>query len=160
MLKDYLHRVIDEEWRDLLSGLPAVAVEGPKAVGKTESALRLAKTVQRLDDPQLSTVGSADPHVLLRGDPPVLLDEWQRVPAVWDLVRRAVDQDSNPGRFLLTGSATPTGPATHSGAGRIVTLRMRPLTLAERRIEEPSVSLRTLLSGGMVPVEGQTTVNL
>lgn len=157
---DYLPRVIDSQLRDLLSGLPAVAIEGSKAVGKTESALRWAKTVQRLDDPKLNTVASADPSLLLRGQPPVLLDEWQRVPPVWDLVRRAVDADNSPGRFLLTGSATPTEPPTHSGAGRIVTLRMRPLTLAERRIEEPSVSLRTLVAGGGRPVEGQTTVGL
>jgi uncharacterized protein len=160
MRHDYLPRVIDSELQDLLSGLPAIAIEGPKAVGKTESALRRAKTVQRLDDPELSTVGSADPRILLKGDPPVLLDEWQRVPPVWDLVRRAVDQDSSPGRFLLTRSATPTNPTTHSGAGRIVTLRMRPLTLAERQIAEPSVSLRDLVAGANAPVEGRTTVDL
>ena len=81
------------------------------------------------------------------GPTPVLLDEWQHVPAVWDAVRRAVDDGATPGRFLLTGSAAPTRAPTHSGAGRIVTVRMRPLALSERGIAEPTVSLRTCSAG-------------
>lgn len=160
MSSPYLPRMIDADLRALLAGLPAVALEGPKGVGKTESAIRCAKTVRRLDDPALRSVGAADPTILLRGDPPVLLDEWQRLPAVWDSVRRAVDADSSPGRFLLTGSAAPTSHPTHSGAGRIVTLRMRPMTLGERQVEAPSVSLRELLRGGQPTIEGQTEVGL
>lgn len=96
----------------------------------------------------------------MQGDPPVLLDEWQRVPTSWDLVRRAVDDDPTPGRFLLTGSAAPVGGGTHSGAGRIVRLRMRPLTLAERGIDVPTVSLGELLSGGRPPLQGSTSISL
>jgi len=156
----YLPRIVDDELSGLLAGLPAIALEGPKGVGKTESALRRAKTVYRLDDPNIQAVGSADPALLLSGNPPVLLDEWQRLPSVWDAVRRAVDRDRTPGRFILTGSAAPGSPPTHSGAGRIVTLRLRPMTLPERQIEQPTVSLRELLAGGKPPVGGHSDVDL
>ena len=97
---------------------------------------------------------------VLSGDPPILIDEWQRVPAVWDAVRRAVDHDNTPGRFLLTGSASPSSPPTHSGAGRIVNLRMRPMSLCERGASIPSVSLKRLLEGDKPDLTGRTEVNL
>jgi predicted AAA+ superfamily ATPase len=91
----------------------------------------------------------------------MLLDEWQKVPQVWDVVRRAVDQDRSPGQFLLTGSATPQRGATaHSGAGRITRLRMRPLAFSERGIVTPTVSLSRLLQGTSVAVEGYTDLRL
>src|SRR3546814_10214093 len=86
------------------------------------------------------------------------IDEWQRYPPSWDVVRRAVDDDNSPGRFMLTGSATPTGKPTHSGAGRIVPLRMRPLTLVERGVETPTVPLAALLTGNKDPLAGTTAV--
>ena len=90
----------------------------------------------------------ADPEMVLRSPRPTLIDEWQLVPEVWDVVRRQVDRDPTPGQFLLTGSASPRPGATaHSGAGRIVRLRMRPMTLAERGLAPTTVSLRQLLSG-------------
>ena len=156
----YIWRTIDEELDELLAGLTAVAIEGPKAVGKTATALKRAKTVYRLDDPAQAVVAAADPGRLITGAAPILIDEWQRVPESWDVVRRAVDEDPSPNRFILTGSATPTAPPTHSGAGRIVRLRMRPLSLAERGLESPSVSLRSLLSERDSPVEGKTAVTL
>ena len=94
------------------------------------------------------------------GDPPILIDEWQLLPRSWDLVRRAVDADAAPGQFLLTGSTTPTEHPTHSGAGRIVSLRMRPLTLHERGIGQPTVSLAALLAGHRPAIEGGTDVRL
>lgn len=90
----------------------------------------------------------------------MLLDEWQRHPDVWDLVRRSVDRHAVPGRFLLTGNASPTAPPTHSGASRIVTVRMRPMSLAERGRQAPSVSLSELLSGHRAPVVGSTSIGL
>jgi hypothetical protein len=93
-----------------------------------------------------------------------LIDEWQRVPAVWDAIRRAVDDGAPPGSYLLAGSASEHG--AHSGAGRILTLRMRPLTLSERGIDAPTVSLRRLLDddrlldGKHPAIEGQTEVGL
>jgi predicted AAA+ superfamily ATPase len=89
---------------------------------------------------------------------PVLIDEWQRLPEVWDRVRRAVDNGADDGRFILTGSATtPKGVAIHSGAGRIVGFRMRPLSLAERHLETPTVSLGRLLDGNF-EINGETSV--
>lgn len=102
----------------------------------------------------------ADPRRLVAGEPPVLLDEWQRVPASWDLVRRAVDDDPSPGMFILTGSAARTAGGTHSGAGRIVRLRMRPMTLAERGVGDPTVSVRELLTGRRPSIAGSTAVGL
>lgn len=159
-MSGYIERIVDRELDELLSGLAAIAIEGPKAVGKTATAERRAQTTHRLDVPGTRAIAAADPAVLLRNPPPVLLDEWQNVPAIWDAVRRAVDQDRTPGRFLLTGSATPDPPPTHSGAGRIVQLRMRPLSLAERGIGEPTVSLKALLEGGGSPVKGTTSIGL
>ena len=157
---DYVPRIVDPEIDELLEGLPALTIEGPKAVGKTSTASRRAQLIHRLDDPGERAVAAADPARLVRGDGLVLIDEWQRLPESWDVVRRAVDDDPSPGRFLLTGSAVPTDRPTHSGAGRIPTLRMRPLSLAERRIEEPTVSLSALLGGARPPIEGSTTVAL
>ena len=159
-MKDYLDRVIDRELDELLPFLPAIAIEGAKGVGKTETALRRCRTVYRLDDPAQREIIEADPVRLGAGEPPILIDEWQRFPASWDVVRRFVDEDRTPGRFLLTGSATPADPPTHSGAGRIVTVRMRPLTLAERGVERPTVSLTRLLQGHRPPLEGRTRITL
>ena len=156
----YLPRLVDTELDELLPALPAISLEGPKAVGKTATALQRAGTVYRMDEPAQQAIAQADPRQVMHGDPPVLLDEWQRVPAVWDAVRRAVDEDSTPGRFVLTGSAAPAHPPTHSGAARIVTVRMRPLSLAERGLGEPTVSLAHLLQGRKPSIEGTTEVSL
>lgn len=157
---EYRPRVVDAELDELLAGLPAVALEGPKAVGKTETALRRAATPHRLDDPGQLEIFRAAPERLATGAPPILIDEWQRLPTSWDLVRRAVDTDPSPARFLLTGSAAPAETPTHSGAGRIVTVRMRPMSLAERGIETPTVRLADLLSGTRPTLTGATTVDL
>ncbi len=157
---EYLPRVVDDELDDLLGSLSAIALEGPKGVGKTETALRRAATVRQLDDPAVKAVAEADVAQLLLGKSPVLLDEWQHTPAVWDAVRRAVDRDSSPSRFLLTGSASPSTPPTHSGAGRIVTLRMRPLSLFERGVGSPAVSLGALLRGDLPRISGTSDVSL
>jgi hypothetical protein len=156
----YTRRVIDDELDELLSGLSAITIEGPKAVGKTETALQRAATVRRLDDPAQASLARADPARAVSGDRPVLLDEWQRVPEVWDAVRRAVDRDPRAGRFLLTGSAAPESPATHSGAGRIVRLRLRPMSLAERGLATPSIQLTELLRGGVSQLSGETSIGL
>ena len=156
----YLRRVVDDELDELAPSLPAIAIEGAKGVGKTETALQRAATVHRLDDPAQRAIAQAAPDRLLDGPRPVLLDEWQRVPSVWDGVRRAVDAGAEPGAFLLTGSASPVHPPTHSGAARVVTVRMRPLSLAERGLAEPTVSVRALLTGARPDVRGATDVSL
>jgi hypothetical protein len=156
----YVERIVDAELDELLPALSALTLEGPKGVGKTATALRRAATVFALDDPSQRAVLAADPGRLDRAHPPVLVDEWQLYPTVWDFVRRSVDRDRSPARFLLTGSATPVDSPTHSGAGRIVRIRMRPMSLPERGVTEPSVSLRTLLSGARPPLDGHTLLDL
>lgn len=153
----YQRRVVDQELDELFPQLAAVLLDGPKGVGKTATAQRRCRTERYLDVDAERLVVAAEPSVI-SGDPrPVLIDEWQRVPGVWDAVRRLVDGDGAGGQFLLTGSAPST--QTHSGAGRITTMRMRPLTLIERGVEVPTVSLAGLLAG-TAGVSGRTDVSL
>lgn len=156
----YLRRAIDVELDALLPALPAIAIEGAKGVGKTASAHRRAGSVFALDDRTSRELVAADPARITQATPPVLIDEWQRFPESWDLVRRAVDAGALPGSFLLTGSATAASGLTHSGAGRIVRLHMRPLTLSERDLSTPTVSIHDLLRGGRPPIEGNTAFGL
>lgn len=159
-MTDYTRRIVDDELDELLPELPAVAIEGPEAVGKTATAERRAATVHRLHVPEVRSIAAADPLVLLGDPPPVLLDEWQRVPAVWDAVRAAADRDPTPGRFLLAGSAAPMSAPSHSEAGRIVRVRLRPLSLAERGLGEPTISLAALLRGAIANPQGRTSLGL
>jgi len=156
----YLPRIVDSELDSLLPSAPAIALEGPKAVGKTETLLRRSATTYYFDDVTVRSLVAADPSLVTSARGPVLLDEWQRLPEVWDVVRRQVDRQPGEPVFLLSGSATPTGQPTHSGAGRIITLRMRPLSLYERQLSDEHVSLRELLSGTEPTVTGTTSVNL
>jgi uncharacterized protein len=155
--RPYLHRVLDDELDEKSAEFAAISIEGPKAVGKTETAQRRARTDYRLDGPAGEVV-AANPQVVLAGEPPILIDEWQRVPATWDVVRRAVDDGAPPGSYLLAGSASEHG--AHTGAGRILTLRMRPLTLSERGLDTPTVSLLGLLGGERPTIDGRTDVGL
>jgi uncharacterized protein len=159
-VQGYRRRTADDELDELLGELPAVALEGPKGVGKTATATQRVASIIQLDDPAQRAIAIADPQLLLGRERPILIDEWQFVPAVWDVVRRAVDVNNAPNQYLLTGSATPGSHQTHSGAGRIVTVRMRPLSLAERGIETPTVSLAALLAGGRPDLTGRTPVSL
>jgi len=156
---EYATRVVDGELDRMLAELPAVAIVGPKAVGKTATAQRRATSVVDLSDPDETDLVGADLRRVTRLPRPVLIDEWQVLPRVWDVVRRGVDDGAEPGSFLLTGSATPAEQPMHSGAGRIVQLRMRPMTLAERGVAEPTVSLAGLLAGGGA-VDGESAVAL
>jgi predicted AAA+ superfamily ATPase len=149
----YVRRVIDDELDDLLPHLPAILLDGPKGVGKTATAKQRCAAVRRLDVDAEAQVVRADPTILASDPTPLLLDEWQRVPEIFDVVRHLVDDDTRGGRFLLTGSMPAS--QTHSGAGRITTMRMRPLSLAERGVEVPTVSLAGLLSGSRA-VGGRT----
>ena len=159
-MSTYLPRIVDDELDELMADLPAIAMEGPKGVGKTATARRRARTTILLDRPTERALLEADPERLVREPAPVLLDEWQRYPQAWDLVRRAVDDGAEPGRFLLTGSAAPLHANVHSGAGRIVRMRVRPLSIAERGLAVPTVSLRVLLDGHRPPLSGTHGVGL
>ncbi|MBN9612542.1 MAG: ATP-binding protein [Actinobacteria bacterium] len=132
-----------------MNAIGAVLIEGPKACGKTATASRLASTVVRFDqDLAARAMVELDPGELFAGEPPILFDEWQLVPSIWDRVRREVDDRGLRGQFILTGSATPRDTARrHSGAGRVGRIKMRPMSLFESGHSTGSVSLAALLRG-------------
>lgn len=154
----YLPRTLDGELDELMEEAPAIAIDGPKGVGKTDTAARRAEQVWLLDDPAQRERLRADFSLkTVAPDGPIVFDGWQQLPQVWDSVRRAVDRGATAGRFLLTGSAAPVNATgTHSGAGRILSLRMRPMGLHERGRVRPTVSLRGLLAGAGDVVAGET----
>lgn len=154
----YQRRIIDDELDVLFADLPAILLDGPKGVGKTETAMQRCRTVRALDDAAQHALLGADPSLVGTDSRPVLIDEWQRLPPIWDAIRRLVDRDNSGGQYLLTGSAPQTG--THSGAGRIVTLRMRPLCFEERGIATPTVSFTTLVNGTAGQLRGDSPVEL
>lgn len=158
-MSEYMTRVIDSELDELMRGVAAISLDGPKAVGKTTTVLERASTVFRLDDEAVTELLRAAPERILEAETPVMIDEWQRMPAIWDWVRRAVDSGAAPGSFLLTGSAVPKELPVHSGAGRILSLRVRPLSFAERNRERVTVSLNQMLSGD-AEISGTSTVTL
>lgn len=146
---------MDRQLDRLLAGVGAIAIDGAKAVGKTATATRRAARTVRLDDASRAAVVRADPETALRPPFPVFFDEWQHVPELWDAVRHRIDDDPTPGLVLLAGSAQPPAHArpTHTGAGRIVTRRMRPLAISERigTTDRDTVSLECLLTPGPRP---------
>lgn len=137
--RGYVPRLVDPLLARLVERFPAVMVTGPRTVGKTTTAARLAREVVRLDRPDEAGVFAADPDAALRGrTEPVLLDEWQEVGTVLGAVKRAVDDDPRPGRFILTGSVRAQLDAvTWPGTGRVIHLEMEPMTIGERRGEPP-----------------------
>lgn len=147
----YSPRIADGELEGRLQRMGAVLIEGPKACGKTETARQLAASEVRLDvDAGARAVLAVEPELVLAGEAPRLIDEWQVVPGVWNLVRRAVDDSGEFGRFILTGSALPADEVTrHSGAGRFSRLGMRPMSLAESGLSDGSISLAALMGGAL-----------
>ncbi|MDT8401636.1 MAG: DUF4143 domain-containing protein [Bacteroidales bacterium] len=148
----YIPRVSDKLLESLLESTGAVLIEGAKWCGKTQSSLQKANSVvymQNPDDgPGYLAMADTKPSLLLEGDPPLLLDEWQMAPVIWDAVRFAVDKRGLMGQFILTGSATPSDNETfHSGTGRIARMIMRPMSLFESQESNGSVSLRDLFDG-------------
>jgi len=145
--KTYKSRVVDKELAERLESVGAVLIEGPKACGKTETARQLAASEVLLDVDQNARAAVAlNPALVLDGETPRLIDEWQVEPAIWNHIRRAVDDRDEPGQFILSGSAVPADDVTrHSGAGRISRLRMRPMSLAESGLSSGEISLKALL---------------
>jgi predicted AAA+ superfamily ATPase len=146
---EYTQRVIDAILDEIWSEAAAVAIEGAKGVGKTATASRRARTIFALNVLQTRRLVAANYDLVAEADPPVFIDEWQLVEQVWERVRTAVDDDPmGGGRFLLAGSAGLARDARiHSGAGRILRLVMRPMSLVERGVATPTVSLQELHSG-------------
>jgi len=156
--RGYVRRTVDADLDDLFPQLPAILLDGPKGVGKTRTASERAVTIRRLDVASQRAILEADPMVIAGDPPPLLIDEWQRVPESLDAVRQLVDTNPGGQRVLLTGSAIPPR-GTHSGAGRITTMRVRPLALHERIRWAGGISLAALLEGDD-EVGGRTDVML
>ncbi len=145
----YLPRIVDEELREALSTAGAVLIEGTRGCGKTETGRAHSRSEALLDtDENALDLAEVAPSALLAGATPRLIDEWQLEPKLWNHVRRAVDERREPGQFILTGSATPPDETLrHSGAARLLRLRMRPMSLAETGASSGQVSLGNLLEG-------------
>ena len=153
MLTEYRPRIADRLLKRQLDAIGAVLIEGPKQCGKTTTSRQVAKSVLFLDDPNSVqrnlSLAKVQPSVLLEGDTPRLIDEWQLAPNLWDAIRFEVDNRGRPGQFILTGSAIPADRSQifHTGTGRFAWLRMRPMSLFESGESNGAVSLQNLFSG-------------
>ena len=149
----YVPRVVDAQIEKYLQLFGAVEISGTKWCGKTWSSLAHAASVTYVDRGANLQISSADPTYPLVGERPHVIDEWQRVPAIWDSVRHAVDDlAGEKGAWILTGSSTPSkSEIAHSGAGRIGRIRMRPMTLQESGDSTGKASLSKLFAGEFEP---------
>ncbi len=148
----YLSRLSDHELQMALQSSGAVLIEGAKWCGKTRTASKAAKSILYMQDPDntVSYQAMADtkPSLLLKGETPRLIDEWQMAPVLWDAVRFEVDKRGDTGQFILTGSAVPVDNVTaHTGTGRFSRMLMRPMSLFESHESNGSVSLGDLFDG-------------
>ena len=148
--------MIDRQVEEYLSAFGAVCIEGPKWCGKTWTSSYHSKSEIYIGDPagnfQNRQLAELSPALVLEGETPRLIDEWQEVPPLWDAVRHKVDQTAQKGQFILTGSATPNHKGIlHSGAGRIARLRMHPMSLWESGDSSGKVSLEQLCQGKLTP---------
>ena len=145
----YKSRIADAELEQRLSSAGGVVIEGPKACGKTATARQRAASEVLLDiDEEARRTIAIDAALVLDGETPRLIDEWQVEPGIWNHIRRAVDDRARPAQFILTGSAVPADDITrHTGAGRLARLRMRPMSLFEAGRSSGMISLAELLDG-------------
>lgn len=145
----YSPRIMDAQLKEALGVLGAVVIEGPRACGKTSTALQFSNSSVLFDtDENAKELANQSPQSLLEGETPRLFDEWQLAPVIWNHVRRAVDERQRKGQFILTGSAmVPPDKNRHPGTGRFIRLKMRPMSLFESGLSDGSVSLAELLRG-------------
>lgn len=159
---DYLFRMVDSLLESNLETFGATLVEGPKWCGKTTTCKQFANSVLELHDPDTLEVALQNarvkPSLLLQGETPRLIDEWQTIPVVWDAVRVAVDRRTSPGQFILTGSnAVNERKIKHTGTGRITRMKMYPMSLYESRDSVGSVSLKQLFDDSQLDIDGLTS---
>ena len=169
MKAEYKRRVVDEILDFYLESMGAVLIEGPKWCGKTRTGEEHAKSVVKLQDPdnvdKYRAAIKAKPSILLEGPTPRLIDEWQDFPILWNAVRHLVDERGEDGQFILTGSAVPCEekkdkiPPRHTGTGRIVRMRMRPMSLWESGESTGEISLSALFDGACA-VTGRSSIGV
>lgn len=164
-MENYRKRIADEILKRKLEGKGAVLIEGPKWCGKTTTAEQIARSILYMDDPekreQNVLMATLNPKMLLDGDNPRLIDEWQIAPKLWDAIRFEIDHRKGFGHFILTGSAVPveTTEITHSGTGRITWMTMRPMSLFESGESSGEVSLGELFKTPEF-IEGKSLLDL
>ena len=157
---NYLHRTADDLLSDLLDAFGAVLIEGPKWCGKTTTAEQQARSVIKMQDPDMQEeyliTANSKPSLLLQGDTPRLIDEWQDAPVLWDAVRTMVDKRDEPGQFILTGSNSVDKEKTkHSGSGRIIKMKMLPMSLWESKESTGEVSIAELFNNPEYDIDGK-----
>ena len=148
---EYINRIVDKQIKEKLSIIGAVVIKGPKWCGKTTSAKVFSSSVLEMQNPDTEDnnkeIANTKPSLLLEGDKPRLIDEWQIAPKLWNAVRYSVDKIGLPGQYILTGSATPVESSDlHSGVGRFGIVNMKPMTLYESRESNGKISLKELFS--------------
>lgn len=162
MKKDYLPRILDKLLKERLEAVGAVLIAGPKWCGKTTTAEQQAKSVLKLQDPDKTkaylATAEVKPSLLLKGENPRLIDEWQMAPVLWDAVRSTVDERDEEGLFILTGSTTvDEKQIMHSGTGRISRMTMHPMSLYESQESNGKISLKELFENPDRDIDGITS---
>ncbi len=161
-MKTYLPRIIDKLLNERLEAKGAVLLEGPKWCGKTTSAKEIAGSFISMDQPEMikqyQSMAELSPLILLEGETPRLIDEWQIAPNLWNAVRYEVDQRDEFGQFILTGSAVPAeiDESMHTGTGRISRLYMRPMSLYESEDSNGKVTIRDLFANQEISAKSDT----
>ena len=164
-MENYKNRIVDEILEKKLKGKGAVLIQGPKWCGKTTTAEQISKSILYMSKPdekeQSLTMAEINPGLLLQGEAPRLIDEWQIAPKLWDAIRYEVDHRNKEGQFILTGSSVPAkmDDVTHSGTGRFSWLLMRPMSLYESEESTGQVSLKDLFEGTK-KIEGINNLDL
>lgn len=162
----YLPRIIEEKLKNKLSYIGAIQIEGPKWCGKSTTASRFAETIIKLQDPlvfnRYKVYSTTSKEELFYGNKPILFDEWQKIPELWDFIRLDIDEHPNhPGRFILTGSAKPLeDDHRHTGTGRIAKIKMRPMSLYESNESTGEVSLSELFSSASLPLRAESKLTI
>lgn len=157
----YLPRLLDRNLQDTMLYSPAVVIEGPRGCGKTTTGSRAAASLLAMDEVEIAEGSAGAMRSLLDRPPPLLVDEWQTAPGLWNAVRRECDRRGGaPGQFILTGSSTlPDDPIRHSGAGRLAPLRLRTVSSYESGVSNGAVSLGALLRGETVDAAAQQALS-
>lgn len=164
-MQDYKNRIVDEILEKKLKGKGAVLIQGPKWCGKTTTAEQISKSILYMaksdEKEQNLTMAEINPSLLLQGEVPRLIDEWQIAPKLWDAIRYEIDHRNAEGQFILTGSSVPAkmDDVTHSGTGRFAWLLMRPMSLYESGESTCQVSLIDLFDGTK-KIEGINNIDL
>ena len=157
----YEKRLIDSILKEYVDELPAILLEGAKAVGKTETCKQLASTEYRMDNAAQRELLQNNPEIILQNSKPVLIDEWQLATSLWSYVRHAVDDGLPNGSVLFTGSSIRVNSRVHSGAGRIIRLKLRPYSIEERNLSDSYIRIEDLFNfDSKATVNGETDKTL